>query len=117
VRLWRGCCVRETPGRTPRLITSRCSIRRWRPCLPRPGRCRVIRIRYGWWSARTHPGATHAFAQVCRDRGVWFSFGFPVDARIQAIVDRVPGHCWEPAIETDGGIRDGAWVARGHRHA
>lgn len=56
-------------------------------------------------------GATHAFAQACRDRGVWFSFGFPVDTRIQAIVDQVPGHCWEPAIETDGGIRDGAWVA------
>jgi hypothetical protein len=55
-------------------------------------------------------GATHAFAQACRDRGVWFSFGFPVDARIQAIVDRVPGHCWAPAIESEGGIRDGAWV-------
>ena len=55
-------------------------------------------------------GATHAFAQACRDRGVWFSFGFPVDTRIQAIVDQVPGHCWEPAIESDGGIRDGAWV-------
>jgi hypothetical protein len=56
-------------------------------------------------------GATHAFAQACRDRGVWFSFGFPVDTRIQAIVDEVPAQCWTPAIETDGGIRDGAWVA------
>jgi DDE family transposase len=56
-------------------------------------------------------GATHAFAQACRDRGVWFSFGFPVDTRIQAIVDQVPALCWAPAIETDGGIRDGAWVA------
>ncbi|MPZ82301.1 MAG: IS1380 family transposase [Actinophytocola sp.] len=55
-------------------------------------------------------GATHAFAQACRDRGVWFSFGFPVDTRIQAIVDQVPEQCWEPAIESDGGIRDGAWV-------
>jgi hypothetical protein len=56
-------------------------------------------------------GATHAFAQACRDRGLWFSFGFPVDTRIQQIVDQVPDHGWEPAIETDGGIRDGAWVA------
>jgi hypothetical protein len=56
-------------------------------------------------------GATHAFARACRDRGVWFSFGFPVDIRIQTIVDQVPDHCWEPAIESDGGIRDGAWVA------
>jgi hypothetical protein len=55
-------------------------------------------------------GATHAFAAACRDRGVWFSFGFPVDTRIQAIVDQVPEHCWEPAVESDGGIRDGAWV-------
>jgi Transposase DDE domain group 1 len=56
-------------------------------------------------------GATHAFAQACRDRGVWFSFGFPVDTRIQAIVDQVPAYCWTPAIEGDGGIRAGAWVA------
>jgi Transposase DDE domain group 1 len=56
-------------------------------------------------------GATHAFAQACRDRRLWFSFGFPVDTRIQQIVDQVPAHGWEPAIETDGGIRDGAWVA------
>ena len=56
-------------------------------------------------------GATHAFAKACRARNVWFSFGFPVDARIQAIVDQVPEHCWAAAIETDGGIRDGAWVA------
>jgi hypothetical protein len=56
-------------------------------------------------------GATHAFAKACRDRGVWFSFGFPVDTRIQQIVDQVPQRCWAPAVETDGGIRDGAWVA------
>jgi hypothetical protein len=56
-------------------------------------------------------GATHAFAQACRERGVWFSFGFPVDTRIQAIVDQVPDHGWADAIETGDGIRDGAWVA------
>lgn len=60
-------------------------------------------------------GATHAFAQACRDRGVWFSFGFPVDTRIQAIVDQIPDHGWESAINSDidggDGIRDGAWVA------
>jgi hypothetical protein len=42
---------------------------------------------------------------------VWFSFGFPVDTRIQAIVEHVPAACWAPAIESDGGIRAGAWVA------
>ena len=35
-------------------------------------------------------GATHAFAAACRDRGVGFSFGFPVDWRIQTIVDAIP---------------------------
>jgi hypothetical protein len=34
-----------------------------------------------------------------------------VDARIQAVVDQVPEQGWAPAIATDGGIRDGAWVA------
>jgi hypothetical protein len=56
-------------------------------------------------------GATHAFAAACRDRGVRFSFGFPVDTRIQAVVDLIPDQCWAPAINTDGSVRDGAWVA------
>jgi hypothetical protein len=73
---------------------------------PVPGELESVRVVARSDSA----GATHAFAQACRDRGVWFSFGFPVDARIQAIVDRVPDHCWAPAIATGGAIRDGAWV-------
>jgi hypothetical protein len=56
-------------------------------------------------------GATHEFAAGCVDRGVGFSFGFPVDWRIQAIVDVIPAACWHPAIQTDGELRDGAWVA------
>jgi hypothetical protein len=60
-------------------------------------------------------GATHVFAKAGRDRGVGFSFGFPVDQRIQGIVDQIPADCWQPAIQTDRGdgneIRDGAWVA------
>jgi hypothetical protein len=74
---------------------------------PRPGEADTVRVVARSDSA----GATHAFAKACRDRGVWFSFGFPVDARIQAIVAEVPDQCWESAIDTDGGIRDGAWVA------
>ncbi len=56
-------------------------------------------------------GATHAFAAACVERGVGFSFGFPVDTRIQGIVDVIPEECWHPAIQTDGEIREGAWVA------
>jgi hypothetical protein len=57
-------------------------------------------------------GATHAFADACRGAGVGFSFGHPVDARVQDAADtlnRAQG--WYPAIDTDGAIRDGAWVA------
>jgi hypothetical protein len=60
-------------------------------------------------------GATHAFAEICVERGVGFSFGFPVDHRIQRIVDAIPDSCWHPALQTDRGdgddLRDGAWVA------
>lgn len=60
-------------------------------------------------------GATHAFAAECVERGVGFSFGFPVDARIQRIVDVIPEQCWHPALQTDhgdgNGLREGAWVA------
>ena len=57
-------------------------------------------------------GATHRFAQACRSGGVGFSFGYPVDVRVQDAVDTLNiGQGWYPAIDTDGGIRDGAWVA------
>lgn len=60
-------------------------------------------------------GATHVFATACVERGVDFSFGFPVDARIQRIVDVIPEQCWHPALQTDSGdgneFREGAWVA------
>jgi hypothetical protein len=57
-------------------------------------------------------GATHDFADACRAAGVGFSFGYPVDARVQDAVDTLTlGHAWYPAIDTAGGIRDGAWVA------
>lgn len=59
-------------------------------------------------------GAAHGFAQACVERGVEFSFGFPVDHRIQRIVDAIPDSCWHPALQTDRGngqeFRDGAWV-------
>jgi hypothetical protein len=57
-------------------------------------------------------GATHGFAAACRDHGAGFSFGYPVDARVQDAVDTLNlGHGWYPAIETGGQVRDGAWVA------
>ncbi len=57
-------------------------------------------------------GATHDFATACRAAGVGFSFGYPVDARVQDAVDTLNlGDGWYPAIDTGGDLRDGAWVA------
>ncbi len=57
-------------------------------------------------------GATHRFAEACYAAGVGFSFGYPVDWRVQDAVDTLNlAEGWYPAIEGTGGIRDGAWVA------
>jgi hypothetical protein len=57
-------------------------------------------------------GATHAFAKACRDHEAGFSFGYPVDYRVQDAVDTLNrGDAWYPAIDTTGETRDGAWVA------
>ena len=73
---------------------------------PRPGDPSAPRVLTRSDSA----GATHMFAAACRKEGVGFSFGFPIDERVQAIVDLIPDQCWHPAIEA-GGLREGAWVA------
>jgi hypothetical protein len=57
-------------------------------------------------------GATHTFADACRAAGVGFSFGYGVDTRVQAAVQILNAtDSWYPAIDSGGGIRDGAWVA------
>ncbi|MCW2659817.1 MAG: Transposase [Mycobacterium sp.] len=57
-------------------------------------------------------GATHTFADPCREARVGFSFGYPVDARVRDATDTLNiSDSWYPAIDSDGDIRDGAWVA------
>ena len=57
-------------------------------------------------------GATHAFAAACRTARVGFSLGAAIDAPIREAVEVLnTSDSWYPAIEADGGIRDGAWVA------
>lgn len=56
-------------------------------------------------------GATHGFAAACRERGVGFSFGFPITEDVRTAITTVPSGVWAPAIEPDDDIRDGAWVA------
>src|SRR5262249_21278746 len=56
-------------------------------------------------------GATRVFGAACRKRGAGFSFGFPVDERIQKSVNLIPDQCWHPAVEDADELREGAWVA------
>ena len=57
-------------------------------------------------------GATHGFAAACRRARVGFSFGCAIDARVREAAEVLnAGGGWYPAIEADGDIRDGAWVA------
>jgi Transposase DDE domain group 1 len=107
----RGCCAQATPAATPPPTTSLCWTWRWRSCQPTP-RPRPQDPAGPRLLARSDSaGATHAFAAACRQRGVGFSFGFPVDHRIKKIVDLIPEHCWAPAVNTDDDLRDGAWVS------
>jgi hypothetical protein len=83
-----------------------------------PAHARPVRDQFtGEWGGQRvlarsdSAGATHAFAAACAARGVGFSFGFPVTAAIQDIVNDIPDECWMPAIDSDGALRDGAWVA------
>jgi hypothetical protein len=56
-------------------------------------------------------GATFGFAAACRERGVGFSFGFPITEDVRTAIRTLPRTVWAPAIEPDDDIRDGAWVA------
>ena len=73
-------------------------------------------------AGRRHtPSATDGFAAACRDAGVGFSFGFPVTAPVRDAVATLAQAAelgseqgwtvWYRAIEPDGTIRDGAWLA------
>jgi len=63
------------------------------------------------WCAAIPPVPTHAFAEACRVAGVGFSFGYAVDARVRDAVEMLnTTDSWYRAIDSGGGIRDGAWV-------
>ncbi|MDQ4068410.1 MAG: IS1380 family transposase [Actinomycetota bacterium] len=55
-------------------------------------------------------GATHAFVEALRDRGVGFSLGHAVDDQVRQAIGLVQEEDWAPAISAEGGVRKGAWV-------
>jgi Transposase DDE domain group 1 len=55
-------------------------------------------------------GATHDFIDGCRQRRLRFSSGLPIDQRARNALLLTQEEDWLPAVETDGTVRDGAWV-------
>jgi hypothetical protein len=58
-------------------------------------------------------GGTHEFVGWLAQRGRWLSYsvGMTITDAIHQAVLQVPLTAWTPAVEPDGQIRDGAWVA------
>ena len=56
-------------------------------------------------------GATHAFLEAVVARGLSFSVGCELSARLRAAILALPESAWTPALDSGGGERDGAWVA------
>ena len=58
-------------------------------------------------------GGTHEFVAWLAKRGRWLSYsvGMTITDAIHQAVLKVPASAWTPAVEADGDIRDGAWVA------
>ncbi|MGA4949230.1 IS1380 family transposase [Streptomyces lydicamycinicus] len=58
-------------------------------------------------------GGTHDFVAWLAKRGRWLSYsvGMVITDAIHQHVLKVPASAWTPAVEADGEIRDGAWVA------
>ena len=58
-------------------------------------------------------GGTHDFVAWLARRGRWLSYsvGMVITDAIHRHVLKVPASAWTPAVEADGEVRDGAWVA------
>jgi Transposase DDE domain group 1 len=67
----------------------------------------------------THPilvradsaGATHRFVDTLVETNCEFSIGFPIDQGVRDALLLVQEEDWVQAKETDGSVREGAWVA------
>ncbi|MGW2481797.1 IS1380 family transposase [Streptomyces sp. NPDC001571] len=58
-------------------------------------------------------GGTHDFIAWLAQRGRWLSYsiGMVITEQVHQHVLKVPASAWTAAVEADGEIRDGAWVA------
>ncbi|MFJ6216127.1 IS1380 family transposase [Streptomyces sp. NPDC092296] len=58
-------------------------------------------------------GSTHEFVAWLAQRGRWLSYsvGMVITEAIHSHVLKIPASAWTPAVETNGEVREGAWVA------
>jgi hypothetical protein len=69
----------------------------------RPGRKVLIRT--------DAAGCTHEFLDWIIGQRLSYSVGFTLPDDFAQTITRIPQQAWTPAIDADGRIRDGAWVA------
>ncbi len=55
-------------------------------------------------------GASHAFTADCREASINFSVGYELSPAVQEAIIQTPEAGWQPAIESTGEIREGAWA-------
>jgi hypothetical protein len=55
-------------------------------------------------------GASHEFAGACRETRIRFSLGYPINQTVREQILALDESAWMPAVNQDGGSRDGAWV-------
>jgi hypothetical protein len=56
-------------------------------------------------------GATHGFVDGLTEANIEYSIGYPVDNGVRAALMLFQEEDWVPAVEADGTVREGAWVA------
>ena len=69
----------------------------------RPGRKVLVRI--------DGAGASHQLLDWIAAQRLSYSIGFGLPADIADLLQLIPEHVWVPAIDAEGQLRDGAWVA------
>jgi hypothetical protein len=55
-------------------------------------------------------GASHEFADACRETRIRFSLGYPINQTVREQILALGEAAWEPAVNQDGQSREGAWV-------
>jgi hypothetical protein len=56
-------------------------------------------------------GSTHELLAWLTKRELSYSVGFGLPDHTPALLKRIPESAWSPALDADGQVRDGAWVA------